>query len=102
MHFYKNIGNIYIYQYRCCRYYIVAIGVVKMQFKRIRDLREDRDYTQVQLAEYLHVKQSTYSDYESGKINIPIEALLRLAEFYEVSIDYIVGVTDSKEPYKRK
>lgn len=65
-----------------------------MRFGRIRDLREDSDKKQRELAEYLHIDQSTYSDYETGRINIPIEALISLADFYNTSIDYIVGRTN--------
>ena len=62
-----------------------------MYFQRIRDLREDNDKKQVELARYLNVDQSTYSDYETGKINIPIEQLIKIADFYDVSLDYLVG-----------
>ena len=61
---------------------------------RIRDLREDNDKKQVELADYLNIKQSTYSDYESGKINIPIDMLIKIADFYKVSLDYLVGRSD--------
>ncbi|MGN0555574.1 MAG: helix-turn-helix domain-containing protein [Candidatus Fimenecus sp.] len=61
-----------------------------MYFRRIRDLREDSDKKQRELAEYLHIDQSTYSDYETGRINVPIEALIKLADFYDTSVDYIV------------
>ena len=61
-----------------------------MYFRRIRDLREDSDKKQRELAEYLHIDQSTYSDYETGRINVPIEALIKLAAFYDTSVDYIV------------
>lgn len=67
-----------------------------MKFERIRYLREDNDYTQTKLSNILCIKQSTYSDYESGKINIPIEALIKLADFYNTSIDYLVGRTNNK------
>ena len=70
-----------------------------MRFQRIRDLREDRDKKQIELADYLNVDQSTYSDYERGEINIPIEQLIRIADFYQVSLDYLVGRTDVPEPY---
>lgn len=53
-------------------------------------MREDSDKKQRELAEYLHIDQSTYSDYETGRINIPIEALIKLADFYDTSVDYIV------------
>jgi len=62
-----------------------------MFFPKIRDLREDSDKKQIELAKYLNVDQSTYSDYENGKINIPLEQLIRLADFYDVSLDYLVG-----------
>ena len=69
-------------------------------YKRVRDLREDRDVTQKQMAEYLQIHQTTYSDYELGNLNIPVEILIKLAHFYSTSIDYIVGLTDETKPYK--
>ncbi len=71
-----------------------------MLFKRIRDLREDRDIPQRQIAEYLQIHQTTYSDYEIGNLNIPIEVLIKLAKYYETSIDYLVGLTDNDKPYR--
>ena len=65
-----------------------------MKFQRIRDLREDHDKKQIDLANYLEIKQSTYSDYESGKINIPIDMLIKIADFYGVTLDYLVGRSD--------
>jgi len=62
-----------------------------MTFPRIRDLREDSDKKQIEVAKYLNIDQSTYSDYENGKINVPIEQLIKLADFYDVSLDYLVG-----------
>ena len=62
-----------------------------MVFENIRNLREDHDKKQQELADYLNVKQTTYSKYELGKINIPIEVFIKLADYYGVSIDYIVG-----------
>ncbi|WP_289290585.1 helix-turn-helix domain-containing protein [Sporofaciens musculi] len=62
-----------------------------MIFENIRNLREDNDKTQTELAEYLNIKQTTYSKYELGKINIPIEMLIKLADFYDVSLDYLTG-----------
>ena len=56
-------------------------------YKRVRDLREDRDVTQKQMAEYLQIHQTTYSDYELGNLNIPVEILIKLAKFYSTSID---------------
>lgn len=72
-----------------------------MQFQRIRDLREDKDKKQIELAAYLNVDQSTYSDYERGKISVPIEQLMKIADFYQVSLDYLVGRTDVTEPYPK-
>lgn len=62
-----------------------------MIFENIRNLREDHDKKQQELADYLNIKQTTYSKYELGKINIPIEVFIKLADYYGVSIDYIVG-----------
>ena len=73
-----------------------------MQFIRIRKLREDFDYTQEQMAEYLNIKQGTYSDYERGNINIPIEAFIKLSAIFNVSLDYLAGITDVKKTYPRK
>jgi transcriptional regulator with XRE-family HTH domain len=71
-----------------------------MYFQRIRDLREDNDKKQVELARYLNVDQSTYSDYETGRINISIEQLIKIADFYDVSLDYLVGRMErGKEKY---
>ena len=62
---------------------------------RIKDLREDNDLTQKQVAEYLHIRQNTYSQYETGHRQIPIESLIALAKFYKTSTDYILGLTDN-------
>ena len=69
-----------------------------MIFQRIRDLREDSDLTQEQVAEILGVKQTTYSKYELGKILVPIDILIRLAGFYQVSLVYLVGRSNRKGP----
>lgn len=68
-----------------------------MKITRIRDLREDRDLKQKDLAAYLAIDQSTYSDYENGRINVPIEQLIKIADYYNVSLDYITGRTDNTE-----
>ena len=73
-----------------------------MYKNRLRDLREDSDRTQSAMAEYLQVHQTTYSDYELGKLNIPVAVLHRLADFYEGSIDYLLGRTPIKKPYPKK
>lgn len=66
---------------------------------RLKDIREDRDLTQKQLAEYLHIRQNTYSQYENGHRELPIETLIALAKFFGTSTDYILGLTDEKKPY---
>ena len=63
-------------------------------YQRIRDLREDRDLSQSQVAEILKVSQSTYSRYESGYLDVPSEILIDLSKFYNVSVDYILGLKD--------
>ena len=70
--------------------------VIKMVFTRIRDLREDHDYKQEYVAKYLGVQQTTYSKYELGKVNVPVEMLMKLADFYHVSLDYLTGRTDKR------
>ena len=65
-----------------------------MEFKRIKDLREDHDMYQKDVAKLLVISQQYYSEYEKGKRTIPIQHLITLAKFYETSIDYIVGLTD--------
>ena len=66
-------------------------------YKRIRDLREDKDLSQKNLAEILNISQSTYSRYESGYLDVPSEVLIALSIFYGVSVDYILGLTDKNE-----
>lgn len=68
-----------------------------MKYQRIQDLRIDSDLSQKQLGEVLHISQRSYSHYETGSRNIPIEMLIRLANYYETSIDYLVGRTDKKK-----
>ena len=68
---------------------------------RIRDLREDRDLTQTEVAKILGCTQQTYSRYETGEITIDIYNLIKLAKFYNTSVDYIIGLTDIKKPYKQ-
>lgn len=70
--------------------------------QRLRDFREDRDISQKKMAELLNVAQTTYSDYELGKINIPLDALKKLALFFDTSIDYLLELTDESKPYPRK
>lgn len=72
-----------------------------MKYENIRSLRIDNGYTQKAVAEYLNVKQNTYSQYEIGVLNYPIEVLIQLADFYNVSVDYLLGRTSVKEPYPK-
>lgn len=65
-------------------------------YKRIRDLREDSDLTQTQIAKYLSMSQTGYSKYETGENDIPTEVLIKLSSYYNVSIDYILGVSNTK------
>ena len=68
---------------------------------RIRDCREDRDLTQRQIADLLHCDQSLYSKYERGERDTPLHVMIRLADFYRTSIDYLVGRTDDPRPYAK-
>lgn len=70
--------------------------------ERIRELREDNFLTQQKIADLLHVGQRTYCDYESGKTRIPIDNIMVLAQFYDVSVDYITGASDDKNSYPKK
>ena len=73
-----------------------------MQMKmRIRTIREDNDKTQKQVADYLCCDQSLYSKYERGERDVPLNIMIGLCKYYGTSIDYLVGFTDEKEPYKR-
>lgn len=71
-------------------------------YERIRNIREDRDLSQSTIAKLLHCTQVCYSNYETGKRDIPAEALAILADFYDVSVDYLMGRTDVKKPYPKR
>ena len=73
-----------------------------MKYGRIRDIRNDRGLTQKQIAKILHVSQNTYSQYEIGTSRFPLDVVVKLAEFYDVSMDYLVGLADDPMPYPRK
>ena len=72
-----------------------------LKYERIRNLRIESGLTQKQLAEMLNLKQNTYSQYEIGVLNYPIELLIRLSGHYNTSIDYLLGLTNEKTPYPR-
>ena len=71
-------------------------------YERIRNLREDKDLTQKQIGEYLNMSQTGYNQYEIGKNDIPTKVLINLADFYNTSVDYLLGLTNQKDPYPRK
>lgn len=73
-----------------------------MYRNRIRDLREDRDLSQQIVAQLLQIHQTTYSDYELGRLNVPVSVLHVLADYYGVSVDYLLGRTYIKEPYPKR
>ena len=71
-----------------------------MKFQRLKDLREDHDLTQTQIANYLNIDQRTYSRYERGEITLSVETLCKLADYYNTSLDYLAGRTDVVVPYR--
>lgn len=72
---------------------------VIMMTNRLRDLREDADLNQTQVANYLGMSQTGYSKYETGENDIPTQVLIKLARFYKTSVDYILGITNNRNPY---
>ena len=83
-----------------CQYQTVMIGGVKMDnyYPRLRDLREDHDLSQQQVADLLGMKQPQYSRYERGIRDVPTDVLIRLARLYKTSTDYILGLTNNSKP----
>ena len=73
-----------------------------MKYGRIRNLREDKDLTQTQLAQVLKCSQRIYSNYERGDVDIPTDVLAALAQFHGTSVDYLLGLTDEAAPYPRR
>lgn len=73
-----------------------------MKFENIRSLRVDNGYTQKQIGEYLGISQNTYSQYEIGVLNYPVDALIKLADLYNVSVDYLLGRTNVKDAYPKR
>lgn len=71
-------------------------------YQRIRDLREDHDLRQRNMADYLQCSQVCYSNYETGKRDIPTDILIKLCYFYNTSVDYLLGITDVQTPYPRR
>ncbi len=79
------------------RFHIISLVIIM----RLKDLREDSDIKQKDIADYLHIKQNTYSQYENGQRQLPIDILIKLAGYYDTSTDYILGLSDIKNPYKK-
>ena len=73
-----------------------------MKYENIRKLRIDNGYTQKKVAEHLGISQNTYSQYEIGVLNYPVDAVVKLADLYQVSTDYLLGRTNIKTPYPKK
>lgn len=73
-----------------------------MYYPRLRDLREDKDLTQEELVKILSMHKTTYTNYEQGKREIPFNLAIRLAEFYNVSLDYIAGLTNDPAPLNQE
>jgi transcriptional regulator with XRE-family HTH domain len=69
---------------------------------RLRDVREDRDLTQTTVAKLLHIRQNTYSQYENGQRQLPVDVLIQLSLIYQTSTDYLLEITDDPRPYPRK
>ena len=76
--------------------------VIVMIYRRLKDLREDKDLTQQKMADMLKISRSAYSAYENGANAVPIDVLVRLAKFYNTSVDYLLEQTDDPTPYTRK
>lgn len=70
-------------------------------YTRIRNLREDKDLTQTQMAQILNCSQRIYSNYERGDVDIPTPILIKIAQFHNVSVDYLLELTNENKPYKR-
>lgn len=90
---------------KCNSKYFSGISLshgVKNMYQRIRDLREDADMTQKQMGEILKCSQRIYSNYERGDVDIPTQILIKLSEFHNTSVDYLLGLTDEKQSYPRK
>lgn len=86
-----------------CQYHLIirAGDIVDNYYPRLKDLREDSDLSQQQVADFLGMKQPQYSRYERGLRDIPTDVLIRLARFYKTSTDYILGLTNNSKPYHK-
>ncbi len=78
----------------------IDVYEVDLMYRRLRDLREDADLTQKQVGQLLHISQQVYANYELGQRDIPTSVLVDLARLYHCSVDYLLGLTDIKKPYR--
>ena len=81
---------------------IIKTGRKEDYRMRLKDIREDHDITQREIADFLHIRQNTYSQYENGQRGLPIEMLIKLARYFHTSTDYILGLTDEATPYPKR
>ncbi len=77
-------------------HFAIVYNIGEVFFMRLKELREDLDIPQRVIAEYLHIKQNTYSQYENGQRQLPIDVLIKLSNYFNVSTDYILGLVDEK------
>jgi transcriptional regulator with XRE-family HTH domain len=74
---------------------------MRLNLERLKEIRKDNDYTQIEIARILGITQVQYSRYETGERLIPITLLIKLADYYNVSVDYLLGLTDIRKPYPK-
>ena len=82
-------------------YGVIILKNEILKYQRIRDLREDKDLSQKDVAQYLNIRQNTYSRYETNERNMPPEIMDKLADFYNTSVDFLMGRTDEKKPHPK-
>lgn len=99
---YVCIHIVAYFRFKCnCMIAFVKVRSDKMQFQRLEDLRIDNDKTQAEIAQYLGCQREVYRRYEKGTRQIPVDMLIQLSKLYNVSIDYLLGLTNEKKPYPR-
>lgn len=81
--------------------YIQSKEIIRMNIERLKEIREDKDYKQSDIAKVLNTTQQQYSKYELGLQVIPVERLVKLAKFYNTSVDYLIGLTNERKPYPK-
>lgn len=82
-------------------YEVINLKNEILKYQRVRDLREDGNFSQKNVALYLNIKQNTYSRYETNERNMPLEIIDKLADYYNTSVDYLMGRTDERKPYPK-